>query len=370
MAVAVGYSSNRSHAKYLLACLLLGQFVLLAYQVRRPDAGGVRLVRLWSFDAILPLERATQRTFTHSRGFFQNYVDLRGVNQQNQALRSRVAELELQNQQLREAARELPGLETLLGFQRALHLKTLAAAVISGGASADAQAIYLDRGSTSGLNRNMAVITPDGLVGKITQVMASATQVLLITDPQSGAGALVGPAGVHAVARGAGAGRVELRQILKDEPVAVGASVVTSGEDQVYPKGVPIGTVISVAPSTDGIFKSAEIRLAANLGRLEQVLVVTTAVSAPAESQAGLTAADVRQAQLPALPAYISSTGQWPQPATTTVTAAPADTPPAEGDALGGPAKPAPAAAQPAAKAPAKSPAPAGKPGAIVHPPH
>jgi len=294
---------ERQSGRMFLGVLLLAQLFLLGFQVRRPNAGGVRLVREWSAEAILPVERASQGVVESSRNFYQDYIALRQVRQQNQALAAQVTALELQNQQLREAARELPQLDALLGFQHSYSLKTQAAEVISGGASADAQAVYLDRGANAGLARNMAVITPAGVVGKLSQVLASSAQVLLVTDPESGVGALVGKSGVQGLLRGLGAGRVELRNVLKDEPLAVGDAIITSGEDQVYPKGLPIGTVAAIQASTDGVFKTAQVNLAANLGELEQVLVVTGALPAPSEQpQAGLTAAQVRQALLPGLP--------------------------------------------------------------------
>jgi len=327
---------ERQSGRMFLGVLLLVQLFLLGFQVRRPDAGGVLIVRQWSAEAILPVERASQRVVESTRNFYQSYLALRQVHQQNQALQAEVARLELQNQQLREAARELPKMDALLGFRRSYGMKTEAAQVISGGASADAQAVYLDRGSNAGLGRNMAVITPEGVVGKLSQVLSTSAQVLLVTDFDSGVGALIGNAGVHGLLRGLGAGRVELRNILKDEPVTVGEAVVTSGEDQVYPKGLPIGTVWAIQPSTDGVFKTAQVKLAANLGELEQVLVVTGSLPPSSEQpQAGLTAAEVRQALLPGLPNPPAglAPANPPQPG---VAPAPPNTPPAEGDALGG----------------------------------
>jgi len=295
---------QRNRSRYVLIALVVGQFLLLGYQVRSPQAGGVRLIRLWTLKAILPAERVSQHVFGGVRGWFGDYVSLRHTSSENQALQAEVGRLELQNQQLREAAREVPELTALLGFQRQTQLKTVAAQVIGSSSSTDAQLLYLDRGAQSGLALNMAVLTPQGIVGKLTQVLNNASQVLLVSDPESGAGVLIGGSGVHGILHGLGAGRAEIQRVLKDEPVKVGDAVVTSGEDQVYPKGLSVGTVTAVGESHDGVFKTVSLQLAANLGRLEQVLVVTAAV--PVASQethdAGLTAADVRQAQLPSLP--------------------------------------------------------------------
>lgn len=339
------YTLHRNRNRLLLGVLVLAQLLLLGYQVRRPDAGGIRLVRLWSVEAILPAERAMQRTVGHTRGWFQGYVALQAVNQRNEALESQVSQLEIQNQRLRESVRELPQLEALLKFERSYGLSTRAAQVISSGASADVQAIYLDQGSGSGLARNMAVVTPQGVVGKLSQVLSSSAQVLLVTDPDSGVGVLIGATGVHGILRGLGAGRAELRSVLKDEPLAPGAAIITSGEDQVFPKGVPVGTVTSVLASTDGVFKSATVQLAADLGRLENVLVITAAVPPPPASTDGMTAAEIRQAKLPGLPdpaAVKPGSTAWPGAG---AVPAPPNTPPAEGDALG----PAPASVVPGA---------------------
>jgi rod shape-determining protein MreC len=294
---------HRNRSRYVLAALVVGQFFLLGYQVRSPQAGGVRLIRLWTLKAVLPAERLSSGVFGGVRAWFGDYVTLRHTRGENDALRAEVGRLELQNQQLREAAREVPELTALLGFQRGFELRTVAAQVIGSSSSTDAQLLYLNRGTENGLRLNMAVLTPEGVVGKLTQVLSNASQVLLISDPESGAGVLIGNQGVHGILHGLGAGRAEIERVLKDEPVQVGDAVVTSGEDQVYPKGLKVGTVTGVGASHDGVFKTVSLRLAANLGRLEQVLVVTAQLPVAAETQdSGLTAADVRQARLPSLP--------------------------------------------------------------------
>lgn len=346
------YASQRKRPQILLGVLLLAQLFLLGYQVRRPDAGGVSLVRYWSAQAIVPLERATGHAVSGTSSFFGDYVFLRNANRENQALRDQLAHLTLENARLRENARELPQLEALLGFQRAYGLQTLAATVIGGGTSPDAQALYVDRGTASGLRRDQAVVVPQGLVGKLSQVLGSSAQVLLISDPGSGAGALIGADGVHGILRGLGAGRVEVRNVLRDEPVQAGEAVVTSGEDQIYPKGIPIGTVTGQQFNSDGVFKTVQLKLAADLGRIEQVLIITGALPPPpsqkdaaadANDAQALTAAEVRQAKLPSLPKPAAGiTPDWPKDLPS-ATALPPNTPPVEGDALGIPkAKPAP----------------------------
>ncbi|MGH9416573.1 MAG: rod shape-determining protein MreC [Terriglobales bacterium] len=334
---------HRNRNRTILSVLVLAQLVLIGFQVRQPQAGGVTLVRLWSGDLVLPLEQAADHVAGGIAGLYHNYIGLAGVRRQNLELQQQVGELQLRNQQLQQQTRELPQLAALLGFQRAFRLKTLAAEVVAGGAEAEAQAVYVNRGRADGLERNMAVITPQGVVGKLSQVDGHTAQVLLVTDADAGLGAVVTATGVHGIVRGLGAGQAQLQNVLTDEPLAAGMAVVTSGEDQVYPAGLKIGTVSAVLPGTDGVFKSARLRLAADFGRLAQVLIITAAVPAPpASPQTGLTAADVRQSRLPGLaqPAagIVSDT-----PAALTVPTPPG-TPPLEGDALGAATKSSPPA--------------------------
>lgn len=342
--------AHRNRNPAILAVLVLAQLVLLGFQVRQPQAGGVRVARTWSASLVLPFEQAADHFSGTIGNLYHNYVALTSVRRQNQALVQQIGALELRNQQLQQQTRELPQLAALLGFERSFGLKTVPAEVIAGGAAAEAQPVYVNRGRADGLERDMAVITPQGVVGKLAQVAAHTAQVLLVTDADAGLGAVVTATGVHGIVRGLGAGQAQLQNVLKDEPLAPGMAVVTSGQDQVYPAGLKIGTVSEVLPSTDGVFKSANLRLAADLGRLAQVLIITASLpAAPVSPQTGLTAADVRQSRLPGLA----------QPAAGIVTDVPAvlavptppGTPPLEGDALAAAAKIInPAATKPAAK--------------------
>lgn len=287
----------------LLGLLLVVQLLLLAWQVRRPDNGGVRLLRVWSIEAIVPVEKGSQWVLGGIRNFFSSYVALSQAEQENRSLHQQLDQLQLANQQLRDQARSLPGLDALLAFQQNYINHTLAAQVIGSGATTNVQVIYLNRGRQDGIRRNMAVISPEGVVGKVTQVFAGTAEVLLITDPDSGVGAMIEQSRVHGVLQGLGTDQTELKLIINDQKVQTGDQIVTSGEDQVYPRGLPLGTVVSARQGS--MFQKIIVQPAAHLSQLEEVLVVTAmGHQVPVQTQPdSMTAAQLRQQQLPSIPA-------------------------------------------------------------------
>jgi len=294
----------------LFAGLIFGQVLLLAYQIRRPDAGGVRLLRLWGVTAVVPLEDLSHSLVSDIRSSWKDYFALRHVKEENRDLLQQVQNLRLANMQLQEAAGEAGRFRQLLNFQPSVGFGTRAAEVIGGGASADAQVIYINRGAGQGIARNMPVITPNGVVGKISQVLSSTAQVLLITDPESGVGALLADNRIHGSLRGVGPGPLQLNFVLNDEPVKVGEAVLTSGEDQIYPKGLPLGTVTAVRPGP--MFQQIQVQPAAQLSRLESVLVITQTVPVPPVSSiepTHLTAAEQREQALPRVPVTADHSG-------------------------------------------------------------
>lgn len=306
---------NRYRTIALLGLLLVGQLLLLAWQVRRPEAGGVRLLRVWTIQAIVPVEKASQWVVGGVRSFLSSYVALHQAEQQNQDLKRQIGQLRLQNLELEEQVRSMPRLASLLAYQENYINRTLEADVIGGGASTSAQVIYLNRGEQDGVRRNMAVITPDGVVGKITRVFHGTSEVLLVTDPDSGVGAVLQQSRLHGILQGQGSGKAELRLIVNDQKVQLGERVLTSGEDQVYPKGLPLGTVVSAHPGS--MFQNIEVKPAVELSRLEEVLIVTgqgKPVVGPDAASDSLTAAQIRQKQLPTIPdvAVVPRTGPPP----------------------------------------------------------
>jgi rod shape-determining protein MreC len=149
----------------------------------------------------------------------------------------------------------------------------------------------------------MAVINPTGVVGKIIRVFPTTSQVLEINDQTSGIGATLETSRIQGILKGAPAGDAQLNYIMSYEAVKPGERVVTSGNDHIFPRGVPVGTVTS-ASAGDGNFLNIRVRPAANLNRLEEVLVITKIsdrdVEAPADS--GKRAADILADRLPSIP--------------------------------------------------------------------
>jgi rod shape-determining protein MreC len=146
------------------------------------------------------------------------------------------------------------------------------ARVIASSADGSSHTFYINRGEKDGIRRNMPVITPDGVVGKIFEVFGGASEVLLITDKDSGLGALLAGTRIQGPVGGTGDPFVQMKYVSNDETVTVGQEVLTSGEDRIFPKDLPVGTVTEVKSGSP--FKQIRVRPAAHLDRLEEVMVL------------------------------------------------------------------------------------------------
>ena len=149
----------------------------------------------------------------------------------------------------------------------------------------------------------MAVITADGVVGKVLRAFGSTSQVLLINDQSSGVGAILDKSRLQGVVKGTAAGEVILEKVMTDEQVAPGELVVTSGGDQIFPKGLTVGTVMKVSPGAD-LFLNIRVKPSANLSRLEEVLVITKKEDrAPSVAETNcVRAVDILTQRLPSVP--------------------------------------------------------------------
>jgi rod shape-determining protein MreC len=325
----------------ILVGVLFLQVLGLAMQVKRAgnDAENTRLIRIWVVGAITPFERILVWGQNGTSNIWHNYFYLRGVRAENRELKDQIEQMRLEQVRLSEDAAQARRLQTLVAFKEQFISRTVAAQVIGSSGSDLSRIVYIDKGENAGIRRDMAVMTSDGIVGKVLLVYPSVSQVLLINDQSSGVGALLEKTRLQGVLRGTANGEVALERVMSDEQVPVGETVLTSGGDQIFPKGLPVGTVTKVANGKD-LFLNIKIKPAANLSKLEEVLVLVEKQERQATAEEGVhvRAADILAQRLPSVPdkpadatavpgatkvtAKPGSTGTAPKPAGTTVPAA------------------------------------------------
>jgi len=281
----------------VLLAVLLAQIIGLAVQVRRTDSGrntlstqdpsGVRLIRLWADAVVTPPEQIFHATKLGIVGLWQNYIDLRHIREQNQDLQKTIDRLRLEQASLLEDARQGQRLQALLDFQQKYIYKTLAAQAIGSSGNDSSKVFYLDKGSSDGIDRDMAVITPDGIVGKVREVFPHSAQVLAINDQTSGAGVILETTRIRGILRGDSAGRPQIVDILADQRIQPGEKVLTAGGDLIFPRGLPVGEVVRVMQDPDrDSFIDVIVKPAAHLDRLDEVLVIlSTETRISAEQQ-------------------------------------------------------------------------------------
>src|SRR5712692_9833824 len=264
---------SRHKSVVLLAGVILLQVVLLAVQIKRDSQG--RLLRVWTVGAVSPFERAGARGIGNIRGTWSRYFALQNTSRENEQLKQENDSLKLRLNQLQSKAAGADRLAALLNFRQSQRdVPMLAARVIGTSADSASQTIYLDRGERDGIRRNMGVITPDGVVGKIIESYRDTSQVLLLTDKDSGVGAMLAESRIQSPVGGTGEPLLAMKYIPNDDSVNLGEHVVTSGMDRIFPRDLPVGVVSQIKPGNP--FQQIRVRPAANLERLEEVIVLLT----------------------------------------------------------------------------------------------
>jgi rod shape-determining protein MreC len=265
---------------FVLLGALAAQLLLLSLQISRNH--NMRLIKVWTVMVFRPFQNTLHTTVDQTSQAWSRLHDLWKAQEENRQLHLELVTARAQIQQLSQQAAEAERLRRLLDFRTRSRFATVPAEVIASSPGESSKAIFIDKGSNANLTTDLGVITPEGIVGKIIAVFPYTSQVLLITDPSSGAGCILDNSRVQGVLKGDGRNLCQLHYILNQETVAAGDEIVTSGLDQIYPKGLPVGRVAKI--SEGNIYKNILVRPAAALDRLETVLVCLKPV--PLEQQA------------------------------------------------------------------------------------
>jgi len=258
-------------------CLLLSLYILTATargQIKNEPVGALLM---W---ILRPLQIAGQGTANWIKGFRDHYDTLAGFRSENERLRKRVQTLEIEWQRLLEAEATNRRLQQLLDFRSELPAGAITASIIASSATSWFQSCVLNKGSADGLRKGMAVVTPMGVVGKVVTVTRRTAKVLLLTDPNSGIDVLVQRTRSRGIVSGSLESGTVLKYMKRSEDVQEGDRLVTSGLDNVFPKGLLVGTVIKVRKQNLGLFQSVEVWPAVQAARVEEVLVVAAETEA------------------------------------------------------------------------------------------
>ena len=261
---------TRNRNLVLLASFLLVELLVLAYQVHRNrDAHLLRAVPVL---VVAPVEKAVRVASDSMWRLWRDYIDLHGARRETEQLQRELDAVKLDNQRLQDEAALGKRLQVLMEFQKQGPSQTVAAQVISSGGNDSSRVLVIDKGQEAGLRPDMAVMVPDGVIGKVLRVFPHVSQVLLLTDMNSGAACLLESSRVHGILKGQNRPLGVLTYVMNDEKVQIGERVFTSGEDQIYPKGLPVGVVVEARPGP--AFQEITVQPFARLNRVEEVLVV------------------------------------------------------------------------------------------------
>ena len=269
---------NRYRNITVLLLVIMAQLVLLAVSAKNDQ--DVRFIRIWTVTAVTPVARIIEGLRGGGTGFLHNYVLLHDTHQENLRLRAELDRMKMENVFLKNELNTADRAKALQVFQQHTQSKTVAATIIATGAGSNSKVVFVDRGTASGVQRGMAVVTPDGIVGKVIAAYPTASQVLLITDPDFAAGVVTEKAQVHGTLKGQGTPQCKVDYVPFEEKVEPGEWVYTSGDDRIFPRGFKVGIVKSVRPGQP--FKEILVEPSGlQRGLVEDVLILIEGVHQP-----------------------------------------------------------------------------------------
>lgn len=264
----------------LLSVLCVLALTVLTAQMRTPDRLGIGWLGMVVEAALAPAAAAMSRVSDATSSSWSFLHEIGTLRTENARLAAEVARLRQENARLRPAAQENARLRGLLAFKRQQPFRTVAARVIGRDPSRWFSTLLVDRGAAEGVARNDPVVTSDGLVGHVIETAGSWARVLLLLDPRSAVGVLVERSREAGVAEGQGQPALHLKYLSRDADIQPGDQVVTSGLGQIYPRGLPVGTVVGVGRTAGALFQDATLQPAADLNHLEDLLIIIRPVPA------------------------------------------------------------------------------------------
>ena len=277
MAVMRTQREIRQRAPWWLVGLLFVNLGLMSYDAR-DSVSKQRMIRVWAQAVVSPFQRITTGAGGASVGLVQRLVNLRNAASENEQLRQRVEQMQIELSQSRPAIDENARLKALLDFKEKSPYGTVMANVIARDPSLWFDTVTIDRGRMAGIENNMPVVTPSGIVGRVIATSPWTAEVMLITDEKAAAGAVVGQLGQSNAlgsVRGLGInGLVEMRYVSGLEEVNVGDYVTTTGQDGIYPSGLNVGEVVEVKKGSATIPHVIRIKPSARLNALQEVVVL------------------------------------------------------------------------------------------------
>ena len=267
----------RQRAPLWLVVLLALNFGLMTWNAR-DGATGQPVIKAWAQSALSPAQRVTTGLGGAGVGFFRGLAEMRNARAENETLRDRLAQAENEVRDAKAVRDENERLKKLLDFTQDVSYRAIPARVVARDPSVWFNSLIINRGSASGVDLDMPVVTPEGIVGRVVGVGPVSAQVMLLTDERSAAGAAVGQLGQsNAIGSVRGFGKnglLEMRYVSGLETVNVGDYVVTTGQDRIYPPGLNVGTVVEVKPGTTTTPHTIYVRPGARLESLQEVAVL------------------------------------------------------------------------------------------------
>lgn len=264
-------SRGEGRILYLVIALLLLHLTLISVQVEDPS--GTLLFRRWVLTVSAPVLNGSSSLARGVSGLWTSYVWLHGARAENERLKEDVRQLALVNNSLEQAKEENARLRLLLAINTSLPYQTLGARVIARAPNYLSNTIYLDRGSADGVREDQPVISETGVVGRTVLVTRDSCQVQLLTNADASIGVLVERTMVPGVVRGTENMLLSLNYISNTEEVNADDTIVTSGLDGIYPRGLPVGRVADSQKGKTG-FRAILVQPNADMIRIEEVLIL------------------------------------------------------------------------------------------------
>lgn len=267
----------RQRAPIWLGILLLANVLIMAVDAR-DSVTRQRLLRVWVQALVSPAQSLTSGATGASTSFVKQIVNFRSTANENERLKQELSTAQLDLRKAQQAAAENERLKGLLNLKEQTGYSQVPARVIARDSSIWFNTVTINRGSSSGIDLNMPVVTTGGIVGRIIAVSPWTAQVMMVTDEKAAAGAIVGQlggSGSLGSVRGLGnTGLLEMRYVSGLETVELGDFILTTGQDSIYPPGLSVGEVVQVKHGTATQPHQILIKPGAKLDQLEEVAVL------------------------------------------------------------------------------------------------